>query len=148
MADTTPSRLKKWPKVMSIFVLTSILILWIDSYSHVRRLLIPIPLGEAPYGFLSRTGVLQFIEYDFWEHESRRDINGTVHDFMLFFLPAVIASDDYLKAPFRDTSFFMMKVRVLTENVLDHILCGTRHGVRVVISANLVNRVFRESETN
>src|SRR5882672_5107137 len=75
------------------------------------------------------------------EHESRRDINGTVHDFMLFFLPAVIASDDYLKAPFRDTSFFMMKVRVLTENVLDHILCGTRHGVRVVISANLVNRV-------
>src|SRR5882672_3533048 len=88
MADTTPSRLKKWPKVMSIFVLTSILILWIDSYSHVRRLLIPIPLGEAPYGFLSRKGVLQFIEYDFWEHESRRDfVQFTMPYWLLTLVP-------------------------------------------------------------
>lgn len=62
-----------WRVVLCAMAFGCVLLLWIDSYSHARRLLLPIPLGEAPYGFLSRAGSLHFIEYDFWEHESRRD---------------------------------------------------------------------------
>ena len=62
-----------WRVALNIVLFGCVLLLWIDSYSHARRLLLPIPLGEAPYGFLSRAGSLHFIEYDFWEHESRRD---------------------------------------------------------------------------
>jgi uncharacterized membrane protein YozB (DUF420 family) len=88
MATTIPRKLKRWSTAISVFALVSLLILWTDSYSHVRRLLIPIPIGEAPYGFLSKTGVLQFIEYDFWEDESRRDfVQFTMPYWLLTLVP-------------------------------------------------------------
>jgi hypothetical protein len=69
----THHKFMRWRVALSAMLSGCVLFLWIDSYSNARRLLLPIPLGEAPYGFLSRAGSLHFIEYDFWEHESRRD---------------------------------------------------------------------------
>jgi hypothetical protein len=90
----------------------------------------------------------RFTSFVLTEQESRRYVNGTAHDLMLFFLSAIVARHDNLKAPFRDTSLCVMKMRVLTENILNHILCRTSNRVRVVVPAQSIEGVFRESSTN
>jgi hypothetical protein len=67
---------------------------------------------------------------------------------MFLFLPAVVARHDNLKTPFRNAGLGVMKMWMLSENVSNRILSGTSDRIRVVVPAQLVERVFRESGTD
>jgi hypothetical protein len=81
------------------------------------------------------------------EHESRRYVNGRVHDTMGLLLSAIITRDEHFKSPLCHTSFRAVKMRVKTENGLNQKSSFTSYRVRIVIPAQLVECVFHESGT-